>query len=93
MDCRSPGDDITHNPVRGRTTGAPLCVLGLQVRQKIGLGQFKETSNARNESMFREATDFLAHLRTMERDLKQLEKQVEGEDVRGSQKQRQPRPW
>lgn len=40
---------------------------------------FKPTSNRRNEAMFRECTDFAAHLRVLERDLRALQKQVEGE--------------
>ena len=37
------------------------------------------TSNARNEAMFREASEFSAHIRTLERDLQAMEKQVAGE--------------
>jgi hypothetical protein len=39
---------------------------------------FQITSNARNEAMFREAQDFSVHIKTMERDLLALEKQVAG---------------
>ncbi|MEW5306765.1 MAG: hypothetical protein WDW36_009206 [Sanguina aurantia] len=51
------------------------------VRQKV-IGfedkNFKPTSNKRNEAMFIECTDFAAHLKTLERDLRALQKQVEG---------------
>lgn len=54
-----------------------------QVRQTLGgpIGadkNFLVTSNARNEAMFREASEFSAHIRTLERDLQAMEKQVAG---------------
>ncbi len=54
-----------------------------QVRQKVGVldtdRTFKTTANGRNEAMFREATDFAQHLRSMERDLRGISKQVDCE--------------
>lgn len=51
------------------------------VRQKVGVldtdRTFKTTANGRNEAMFREATDFAQHLRSMERDLRGISKQVD----------------
>jgi hypothetical protein len=53
------------------------------VKQKWGLslGQqaFRPTSNARNEAMFREASTFAAHLRTVEKDLTAWERDIECE--------------
>ena len=50
------------------------------VRQKVTTDkQFLPTSNARNEAMFKEASDFCVHLKTLERDLRSLHKEVEGE--------------
>jgi hypothetical protein len=37
------------------------------------------TSNARNEAMFREATTFAAHLRTVEKELSQWQRDIECE--------------
>lgn len=58
-----------------------------QVRQTLGgpIGadkNFLVTSNARNEAMFREASEFSAHIRTLERDLQAMEKQVAGAYMR-----------
>ena len=39
---------------------------------------FQATSNARNEAMFKEAADFSLHLRTMEKDLRAMERQMTG---------------
>lgn len=49
------------------------------VRQKVGImdREFKSTTNGRNEAMFKEATDFSVHLRTLERDLRAMQKQVD----------------
>ncbi|KAG2451877.1 hypothetical protein HYH02_003652 [Chlamydomonas schloesseri] len=48
------------------------------VRQKVGTDKtFVATSNARNEAMFKEATDFCAHLRTLERDLRSMHKEID----------------
>ena len=41
---------------------------------------FQPTSNARNEAMFRDATAFSQHIRTLEKDLKAMEKQITGMD-------------
>eukprot|EP00798_Chlamydomonas_sp_ICE-L_P009746 gene9746-7621_t len=52
------------------------------VRQKVGITTdktFKATANCRNEAMFKEATDFSVHLKTMERDLRAMSKQVESQ--------------
>eukprot|EP00798_Chlamydomonas_sp_ICE-L_P030029 gene30029-17923_t len=53
------------------------------VRQKVGMNgadkAFKATENSRNEAMFREATTFAHHLRVMERDLRSMSKQVDGQ--------------
>lgn len=52
------------------------------VRQKVVTDrQFAPTSNARNEAMFKEATDFCTHLKTLEKDLRALHKEVECECV------------
>lgn len=40
--------------------------------------KFKPTSNARNEAMFKEASKFASHLRTVEKDLLKMHKEVEG---------------
>lgn len=49
------------------------------VRQKVGADRgFKPTSNARNEAMFKEATDFAALIKVLEKDIRALEKNVEG---------------
>jgi hypothetical protein len=53
----------------------------MQAKQKWGLSvekNFKATSNARNEAMFREATMFAAHLRTVEKDLGGWQRDIEG---------------
>ncbi|EFJ46717.1 hypothetical protein VOLCADRAFT_105381 [Volvox carteri f. nagariensis] len=48
------------------------------VRQKVGADRtFKATSNARNEAMFKEATEFCTHLRVLERDLRSLHKEID----------------
>ncbi|GFR46221.1 hypothetical protein Agub_g7764 [Astrephomene gubernaculifera] len=49
------------------------------VRQKVGADRtFKATSNARNEAMFKEATEFCSHLRLLERDLRSMHKEIDG---------------
>lgn len=49
------------------------------VRQKVGTGgSFKPTSNARNEAMFKEASDFATLIKVLEKDIRGLEKHVEG---------------
>ncbi len=52
-----------------------------QVRQNVISFAYKQdfepTSNARNEAMFKEATDFAALIKIMEKDLHALEKQIE----------------
>jgi hypothetical protein len=55
------------------------------VRQRLGSDKsFKATTNARNEAMFKEATDFCAHLRLLERDLRSTHKDVEGKAPRSA---------
>jgi len=52
------------------------------VKQKWGLSlekNFRATSNARNEAMFREASMFAAHLRQVEKDLTAWERDIECE--------------
>mmetsp|Transcript_22125 Transcript_22125/g.48307 ORF Transcript_22125/g.48307 Transcript_22125/m.48307 type:complete len:388 (+) Transcript_22125:179-1342(+) len=54
------------------------------VRQKVGMvgiadKEFVATSNGRNEAMFKEASDFAVHMRTMEKDLLSLQKLVDGQ--------------
>lgn len=49
------------------------------MRQKVGTDKaFVATSNARNEAMFKEATDFCNHLRLLERDLRSMHKEIDG---------------
>lgn len=49
------------------------------VRQKVSSDRnFRPTSNARNEAMFKEATDFAQLIKTLERDIRNTEKTVEG---------------
>jgi hypothetical protein len=55
------------------------------VKQKWGLSlekNFRATSNSRNEAMFKEASTFATHLRTVEKDLTTLERDIEGARVR-----------
>ncbi|PNW71418.1 hypothetical protein CHLRE_16g653450v5 [Chlamydomonas reinhardtii] len=48
------------------------------MRQKVGTDKaFVATSNARNEAMFKEATDFCNHLRLLERDLRSMHKEID----------------
>ncbi|GLI69667.1 hypothetical protein VaNZ11_014345 [Volvox africanus] len=48
------------------------------VRQKVGTDRtFKATSNARNQAMFKEATEFCKHLRVLERDLRSIHKAID----------------
>jgi len=50
------------------------------VKQKWGMSMkkdFKPTSNARNEAMFKEATRFAGHLRVVDRDLSKMHKEIE----------------
>lgn len=52
------------------------------VRQKVGADRsFRPTSNARNEAMFKEATDFALLIKTLERDIRTIERTVEGNMV------------
>lgn len=49
------------------------------VRQKVVFDKvFQTTSNARNEAMFKETTEFCTHLKGLEKDLRSLQREVEG---------------
>lgn len=51
---------------------------GLQLLHVPVDQSFQPTSNARNEKMFKEATSFAQHIRTMEKDLRAMERQLAG---------------
>lgn len=63
----------------------PFCTHSLnhqQVKQKWGFSldaNFRATSNARNEAMFREASTFAGHLRQVDKDLTAWARDIECE--------------
>lgn len=80
--CSSP-------PAPARSLMVLRCVHA-QVLQSLQLlhvpvdQSFQPTSNARNEAMFKEATDFSQHIRTIEKDLRAMERQLAGKEGQGT---------
>ena len=51
---------------------------GLQLMHVPVDQSFQPTSNARNEFMLKDVTDFSQHIRTIEKDLRAMQKQITG---------------